>query len=298
MRPRPLQGRGEARRVPGLKRHADRAILALILAATLPGAAAAQPQAGVASAYGLPLTGAEAEEFLRSAKVVDRTPLGTGVTRPDRLTLSDGARTHRAVFKTIHERKLGLQRLEAGGFEFDFRDSWRSEVAAYELDKLLGLGLVPPTVERRIGGRTGSIQLWVEGAMTEDERQRRGLEPPDPAAWNAQMHRVRLLHQLSYNTDFRNVRNILVDPAFRIYAVDSSRAFRIQRELMTPGDLVRFSRAVIDRLAALDRSVLQARLGTWLESMQIEGLLARRDAILALVKQRLLEKGELEVFDP
>ena len=273
------------------------AVLLLGVALIRPDAGSGSGQAPAAP-YGLPLTGAEAEEFLRSAKVVDRTPLGTGVTQPDRLTLSDGARTHRAVFKTIHERKLGLQRLEAGGFEFDFRDSWRSEVAAYELDKLLGLGLVPPTVERRIGGRTGSIQLWVEGAMTEDERQRRGLEPPDAAAWNAQMHRVRLLHQLSYNTDFRNVRNILVDPAFRIYAVDSSRAFRIQRELMTPGDLVRFSRAVIDRVAALDRSILQARLGSWLGNMQIEGLLARRDAILALVKERLLEKGELGVFDP
>jgi hypothetical protein len=236
--------------------------------------------------------------FLRTARVVDRTPIGKGITRPDRMTLTDGTRTHRALWKTIHERKMGLHRLEGGGLEFDFRDSWKSEVAAYELDTLLGLGLVPPTVERRIDGRAGSLQMWVEAAMTEDERKRKGKEAPDAAAWNAQMHKVRLLHQLTYNTDYRNVRNVLVDPAFRVYAVDSSRAFRIQESLLTPEDLERFSRAVLDRLAALDRLTLEARLGAWLERRQIDGLLARRDRILALVKERIAEKGEEAVLYP
>jgi hypothetical protein len=247
---------------------------------------------------GLPLAGEEAEAFLRTAHVVARTPIGTGITRPDRVTLTDGTRTHRAVWKTIHERRMGLQRIEGGGLEFDFRDSWKSEVAAYELDKLLGLGLVPPTVERRIAGRTGSAQMWVEGALTEDDRKRKGLEAPDADAWNAQMHKVRLLHQLTYNTDYRNIRNVLVDAKFRVYAVDSSRAFRIQEDLLTPEDLVRFSRTVLDRLAALDRPTLEARLGAWLDGRQIDGLLARRDRILALVKERIAEKGEEAVLYP
>jgi len=247
---------------------------------------------------GLPLVGEEAEAFLRTARVVGRTPIGKGITRPDRMTLTDGTRTHRAVWKTINERRMGLHRLEGGGYEFDFRDSWKSEVAAYELDTLLGLGLVPPTVERRIDGRAGSLQMWVEAATTEDERKRKGLEAPDAATWNAQMHKVRLLHQLTYNTDYRNVRNVLVDPAFRVYAVDSSRAFRIQESLLTPEDLERFSRAVLDRLAALDRLTLEARLGAWLERRQIDGLLARRDRILALVKERIAAKGEEAVLYP
>jgi len=247
---------------------------------------------------GLPLVGEEAEVFLRTARVVDRTPIGKGVTRPDRMTLTDGTRTHRAVWKTINERRMGLQRLEGVRLEFDFRDSWKSEVAAYELDKLLGLGLVPPTVERRIAGRTGSLQMWVEGAMTEDDRKKRGLEAPDAAAWNAQMHKVRLLHQLTYNTDHRNVRNVLSDAAFRVYAIDSSRAFRIQADLLEPGDLVCFSRAVMGTLAALDRPTLEARLRPWLDGRQIDGLLARRDRILALVKERIAETGEEAVLYP
>jgi hypothetical protein len=276
--------------------------VAVALAVALTAVALGQePPPGPASpvpASGLPLAGEEAEAFLRTAVVVSREPLGEGVTRSERLTLRDGTRTCRAAWKTIHERKMGLQRLERGGLEFDFRDSWKSEVAAWELDKLLGLGLVPPTVERRIAGRVGAVQMWVERAMPEDELGRRHLEPPDLAAWNAQMHRVRLLHQLTYNTDYRNVHNVLVDASFRIYAIDSSRAFRIQHELMVPDDLVRFSRAVLERLAALDRPTVEARLSPWLEKMQIDGLLARRDLILALARKRVAEKGEAAVLDP
>jgi hypothetical protein len=110
------------------------------------------------------------------------------------------------------------------------------------------------------------------------------------------MHRVRLLHQLTYNTDYRNPQNVLVDPAFRIHAVDSSRAFRIQKDLLAPKDLVRFSRATLEKLAALDRPALDAGLGRWLDGSQIAGLLARRDRILALAKERVAEKGEDAVF--
>ena len=123
--------------------------------------------------YGLPLSGEEAEAFLRTAEVVDKKGLGIGITGSERLTLSDGTRTHRAVWKTIDEFKRGLTRLEGGGVIVDFADSWKFEVASYEVDKLLGLSLVPPTVERTLNRTTGSLQLWVEGAMTEADRKQK-----------------------------------------------------------------------------------------------------------------------------
>lgn len=120
------------------------------------------------------------DDFLRTARVVGREPIGEGVTLPERLTLCDGTRTLYGAWKTIDAHMPGMVRMERGGWEFDFRDSWKSEVAAYELDKLLGLGLVPPTVEREVEGRRGSLQIWVEGAMTEKKRRERGLEPRGP----------------------------------------------------------------------------------------------------------------------
>lgn len=242
-------------------------------------------------------TGEEAERFLRTAEVVSRRALDHGITHPDQLTLSDGARTARAIWKTIDEHKHGVTRLERGRVMVGFADSWRHEVAAYELDKLLGTGLVPPTVERTIGGTTGSVQLWVEG-MTEADRQARAIAPPDLGRWNDQMHTLRLLHQLTDNTDYRNIRNVLVDPSFRIYAIDFSRAFTIYGELRSPEGLQRFSRPVLEALASLDRPTLEKRLGRWLSGPRIESLLKRRDQIVALASRLARERGEENVLYP
>jgi hypothetical protein len=252
-----------------------------------------------AAQAGLPLAGEAAETFLRTARVLGMKPIGTGITHPSKAALTDGARTLNGVWKTIDESRPGVTTFERGTFEVDFRDSYKFEIAAYELDRLLGLDLVPPTVEREIGGHKGSLQLWVEDAMTEWDRQKRKVRAPDPERWNEQMFKVRLLHQLTYNTDRGNIRNVLVDSDFRIYAIDHSRAFRRHREL--PGgqkDLTRFSRAALDRLRALNGPLLEQKLGAWLERPELEALLARRDRILALAEQRVRERGEAAVLYP
>jgi hypothetical protein len=253
---------------------------------------ACPPAVAAQEPFGLPLTGEAAETFLRTAEVVRKKALGTGITHPDQYTLSDGVRTHKAVWKTVDEFKRGATSFEGGGLVLDFADSWKHEVAVYELDKLLALGLVPPTVERTFGRSKGSLQLWVEGATTELERRKKKVEPPDPQSWNDQMYKVRLLRQLADDTDYRNVRNVLADPSFRLYAIDFSRAFTIYVDLRSPDNLERFSRPVLEALKALDRPLLEARLGRWLSRGRIDTLLKRRDRILALAARRVQERGE------
>ena len=245
----------------------------------------------------LPMEGAEAESFLRSAAVVGRKPIGSGISQSQKLTLSDGTRTAHAAWKTIHQHFFGLQQMAGGRAEFDFRDSWEHDVAAYELDKLLGTGLVPPTVERHLDGKAGALQLWIEHATDEYDRRHRKLQPPNLAIWNARQADERLLRELAYDTDY-NIRNTLYDPAFRVYAIDFSRAFRIQPQLQDPERLSRFSRAVLERLRALDRPILDERLGHWLDRLQIAGLLSRRDRILELVEKRIATQGEAQTLTP
>jgi hypothetical protein len=246
--------------------------------------------------FGLPLRGEAAEAFLRTAEVVRRRGLGQGITHSDQCTLRDATRTIRAIWKTIDELKRGVTTLEGGGVIVDLTDSWKHEVAAYELDKMIGTDLVPPTVERTIGGRTGSLQMWVEGAMTEADRKERKVAPPDVRAWNEQIYKVRLLHQLTDNTDARNIRNVLIDPSFRVYAVDSSRAFTPSPYLRSETALERFSRASLEALRALDRPTLDAKLGRWLTGPQIAGLLKRRDKIVARAERLVRERGEPAVL--
>jgi len=249
-------------------------------------------------AFGLPLSGEEAERFLLSAEVVQMRPLEVGITRPQQATLTDGQRTLKAAWKTLDEFRRGVTEFERGPSEVEFRDSYKYEIAAYELDKLLGLELVPPTVKREIDGQRGAMVLWVEGAMTEYDRRQRKLEPKDPARWSEQLYKLRLLHQLTYNSDFQNMRNVLIDPEFRIYAIDHTRAFRLRDSLLAEETLARFSRSVLEKLRRLDEPTLEEKLGDWLSGFEIGALLKRRDRIVERAERLVGERGEAAVLYP
>jgi len=273
-----------------MPRQLTRAMLPILLATS---AARAAPPSG------LPLRGKQAEEFLRTAKVVDLREIDSlTASRPERATLSDGHRTLHAIFKSIDDFRSEAQ-LANGETITNFRDSYYNEIAAYELDKLLGLNIVPPCVRRRVGADPGAMCLWVEGAMTEwDRSEVRHLAPPDLEGWNRQMHTVRLFLQLTYDFDYLNVRNLLIDEHWKIYKIDSSRSFRTVSKLRDPSQLERFSRRLLQSLRDLDVKRARAALGRYLSKPQINALMARRDQILEVAAQRVDERGEAAVLYP
>jgi hypothetical protein len=258
---------------------------------------AMQP-AGAAAAAEVPSWGPEAEEFLKNAKVVEIKDFKTkGVTRPRRAVLSDGQRTARAVFKTVDEYKPKAK-LGDGTVVMRFKDRYHHEIAAYEVDKLLGTGIVPTCVERRISGESGALCMWIEDAMTEWDRREKGIEPPDMVDWKRQQLTIRLFLQLIYDIDFKNVANLLIDESFKIHKIDSSRAFRTDTKLPEQWELTQFSRSVLDALRGITQEQANARLKPWLSKSQIKGLMARRDALLALADQVVAERGEDAVLFP
>ncbi len=250
-----------------------------------------------ATPVGLPLEGEAAEHFLANAEIVNLEYFETqGVTRPRRATLSDGQVTARAVFKVV-DKHVARATDNRGRPVIGLKDSYKHEIAAYELDKLLGFGIVPPCVERRIGGEIGALCLWVEEAVTEwDRRNLLELEPPDPQGWNNQMYAIRLFHQLTWDTDYNNINNLLVDRNWRLYKIDSSRAFRRDKRLRREASLQRFSRPLLEALRNLRREDVDSRLGPWLDQRQIDGLMARRDEILDTAERLVAERGELAVL--
>lgn len=255
------------------------------------------PPVETTESWGLPLQGEEAETFLKTAKVVSIRKLKSkAVTRPRRIELADGERTIFALFKTIDDYDPKRE-LADGQVELQFSDSYKYEIAAYELDKLLGLGIVPPAVKRRIKGEDGSLILWVEGAMTEWERLKvKQIHPPDIMAWNNQMFTVRLFLQLIYDTDYNNINNLLVTPDWKVYSIDASRAFRNYPELRREESLLKFSRPFLEGLRGLTMEQLTTNLRKSLTKKQIEAIWARRGLILELAEQRVAEKGEAAVL--
>ena len=240
---------------------------------------------------------AELEEFLRTAEVVAHKDIGVGVTLPMKLELSDGEVTRSASWKTVDERRRGIIRLADGSTERNFRDSYEFEIAAYELDKLIGTNLVPPTVERKWRGKTGAVQLWVDGATTDFDRRANNTQVPDALRWNRQVYNIQLFRCLTYDIDYRNARNTLIDPDWRLWAIDSSRSFRTKKDLVDD-TLDHFSRAVLGNLRALDFDTLKEHIGDDVNDGRIKALLARRDIIVERAAELAAERGEGAVLVP
>jgi hypothetical protein len=110
--------------------------------------------------------GEAAEQFLENADVTDVRDLGEGITEPKRITLELNGVTRFAVFKDVDDSKFGFTRMRDGTMVTNFQDSYRLEIAAYVVDRIIGLGMVPATVERSIRARRGFRPYSRDGCST------------------------------------------------------------------------------------------------------------------------------------
>ena len=272
------------------------ALVALLLASFVPAVSYAQ---AVAPAPAPELTVEEMKDFLKTAKVVRTRSTSKGVTAPKRLTLSNGAVTHDAVFQAVDEKQM-VASLGGGGrqskTELNFVDSYRYNLAAYALAGLIGLDhMMPPYVERRWNGQTGSMGWWVTTLMDEGERLKKKIQPPKPMEWNHQMYRMRVFTALVRDTD-RNIGNVLITPEWKVMMIDFTRAFRLQAELQHTADLQRMDRTLLARLEALERTAVKQTVGDWLTNSEIDAMMKRRDLLVTHFKKLIAEQGEEKVL--
>jgi hypothetical protein len=274
-----------------MSRTALLSILSILVAIAILAAAAA-PSTQI-------IQGPEIEQFLKKARFTAREPLGSGVTGSFKVTLELDGRKEFAVLKTIDQKRPGAQLNANREVEIDFQDSWRTEVAAYELDKLLGLGMVPATIEREspYDDQPASLQLWVEASMSEAKRRQSAIIPPDPDRWSDQLTAMYIFDGLIFNTD-RHPDNLLITDTFDVRLIDHSRSFRPNAELRNKNDLMRFPRAMVTKLEKLDKSAVEKHLGDYLTLTQIDGLMKRRQLLLDLVKELSQKFGERAVIYP
>jgi hypothetical protein len=252
-------------------------------------AAASQGAARPASS----LSCADMETFLKTAKIGPKRDLSVGVTVPSRAVLQSDTLRHEASIQTVDVRSTTFQTNR--GTELNFRDTWQYNVAGYELAKILHLNMVPPYVERRVSGKDASVSWWVPDAMMEKDRYQKKIQPPDSARWNDQMYAARLFHELIADSDF-NLTNLLITKDWNIWMIDFTRAFRMTKTIQNPKSLVKIDRTLLAGLRGLTADVLQQKLGRWVGKLELEGLLARRDAIVQFFEKELAAKGEAAVL--
>lgn len=221
----------------------------------------------------------EVLEFLKTADFVWRQKLGAGTNKRKRKVLleKDGIRAH-AILRTGYEvRDVGSE---------GFVDSYLSEVAAYELSRLLGLDSVPPVVRRK----GGSLQLWIENATTDASRRKAGTEPEDPQRFERQLQVMHVFDNLIANTD-RNPGNVLIDGSGKVWCIDHTRSFAGQRVLKYPERITGCDRNLWQRLRTVTDQEIKAAVGPY-GRRYLEALLERRRLLVQEIGNRIAEAGE------
>jgi hypothetical protein len=241
------------------------------------------------------LTKAEMQKFLSTAKVVGSKQTSKGITAPWKLKLTDGTITHDAAFQAVDEHKMRMD-FGDGTSELNFVDSFEYDLAAYNIAELVGLdSMMPVTVQRKWNGMNGAISWWVPTLMDEKERLAKKVEPPPTAHWNDQMHRMRVFTALVRDTD-RNLTNVLIDPNWKLWMIDFTRAFRMQAELINQKDLIKCDRELLAKLKALNRDDVARVTKNHLRKIDVDAVMARRDKIVDHFAKLVKEKGEAEVL--
>lgn len=237
--------------------------------------------------------------FLKDAKVIRTRGTQKGVTAPKRLTLTDGTITHDAVFQAIDDRQM-VANLGGGGrqsaTELNFVDSYKYNIAAYEIARLLGLDhMMPVYIERRWNGQIGSISWFVPTLMDESERLKKKVEPPNPTDWNNQMYRMRVFSSLVRDTD-RNLTNVLITHQWKVMMIDFSRAFRLQSELLHLKDLAKIDRNLLPKLESLSRDDVRQATKDFLNNSELDAMMKRRDSLVAHFRKLIGDLGEAKVL--
>ncbi len=237
----------------------------------------------------------EMKQFLLSARIIAHKDLKKGVTRPMRLSLTDGRLTHDAAFSMVEEQ-LPIMYFKNGRTELDFVDSYRYTLAAYRVAEILGVDdMLPVTVEREWQRQKGALSWWLDVKWDEGERIKRKLSPPDREAWNRQLHRMYVFTQLIGDTD-RNTGNMLIGPDWKLWVIDFTRAFRHSRKITRPIDLTRCDRQLLQRLRDLTKAQVTKATTPYIGGAEVDALLARRDLIVALLDRHIAERGEAHVL--
>lgn len=151
----------------------------------------------------------KAEKALRSGSASGGKMLGGGCNGSFRVQVSNGDSVE-VVYKPYKGERHDLRDAVPDNF-------YVREAAAYELDKMLGVGLVPPTIIMDIDGDVGSAQYFVQ-AKAAALTSWRGEVPID------QVTKATLLDYLMFNLD-RHDNNFMIDAKGNLILIDNGLAF-------------------------------------------------------------------------
>jgi hypothetical protein len=201
------------------------------------------------------------EELLANGDIVSSSRDESG---QQIVSVSDGERTLDGVFTKRAGRRFYPQ------------------VAAYRLDRMLALGMVPVTVRRNVDGVDGSLTFRPVGAIDEIQRHEKGYGADAQCPVQEQWGAMYVFDALTYNQG-RYATTILYSPDTwqlmlvgydKAFSTSSGRPPQLQSQELALGKRWR------EALASLTDDKLTVRLGDVLDARRLHGLEKRRDELL------------------
>ena len=212
---------------------------------------------------------------MASGKVLKMEAVPIGVTKPQRATIE--GTPLRFAWKPIRP-----------GYSKGFMESYKAEVAAYKLDRMLDMHMVPPIVERKIDGIAGAAILWVDNVQGWSvAKPPQGPEP----MWSRQLTRMKMFDLLIANID-RNQGNLIYDADWHLFLIDHSRAFINKKDLKNLAPLGRVDRKLWEKMLALTPESLEADLGKWVGDNERKAMLLRRDLMAKAIDELVKKRGD------
>ena len=220
------------------------------------------------------------EAILENARLVDSEVIAGSFTKPEKVTLADGDRQIRGIFKS-YDSDPGLHQGQWPRLG-DKADRYQHDIAAWRLDRMLGLNMVPVTVGRELGGKVGALQYWLENSISKSGLIAENREIDSWCDLEGETALMQVFDALIYNDDRNTGNRLYTEDNGNLWLIDHSRAFRNKRSL--PRDYAD-SRFIIGptlrkNLQALNEENLSEVMSGLLHKYQIRALLSRRDKIL------------------
>jgi hypothetical protein len=256
------------------------ALFALVVSASAASAQVAipAPEPGKCSVV-WPASDAELERVMATTKIAKLETIPIGVTKPERAIL-EGSPV-RFAWKALRP-----------GYSKGFMESYKAEIAAYKMDRMLGMNMVPPIVEREIDHKKGAAIYWAENVKGWSiEKPPQGPEP----GWSIQLTRMKMFDLLTANID-RNQGNLIYDSDWHLILIDHSRAFINKKDLKNLAPLGRVDRQLWEKMQALTLEDLDRGLGEWVGTNEKKAILIRRDLMAKNIADLVKKRGEASVF--
>jgi hypothetical protein len=227
------------------------------------------------------LTDDQLEDILSNGEIVSIEDVGEGVTKPQKVIVRKDGHEVKGIFKTESTPLQGGSRRQQQKM-IDLSDRWQHEVAAYRLDRLIGLDLVPVTVRRTIKGREGSLSFWIDDLINQLQKEAEDVPATGWCSLAEQWPLMFVFDALVYNEDRTKQNMVYGRDDWMMYLIDHSRAFRTHRG--RPKDIrsvqLKLSPVLAESLEKLEYEDLNEAMSGLLVKAQIQAIVRRRDEIL------------------